>query len=54
MQHEANRLPLGCALPGGAIVLTAVSDARPVLGAEEVAGLQIGSSVSVIGGVSLI
>ena len=37
-----------------AIVLTAVSDARAVLGAEEVAGLQIGSSVSVIGGVSLI
>src|SRR5687767_10970930 len=40
--------------PGGAIVLTAVSDARVVLGAEEVAGPQIGSSVSVIGGVSLI
>ena len=35
-------------------MLTAVSDARAVLGAEEVAGLQIGSSVPVIGGVSLI
>jgi hypothetical protein len=30
-------------------VLTAVSDARAVLGAKEVAGLQIGSSVSLIG-----
>ena len=35
-------------------MLTAVSDAGAVLGAEDVAGLQIGSSVSVIGGVSLI
>ena len=34
--------------------MTAVSDARAVLGAKEVAGLQIGSSVSDIGGVSLI
>jgi hypothetical protein len=40
--------------PGGAIVLTAVSGARAVLGAQEVASLQFGSSVSVIGGVSLI
>ena len=35
-------------------MLTAVSDASVVLGAEEIAGLQIGSSFSGIGGVSLL
>ena len=34
--------------------MSAVSDAGAFLDAEEVAGLQIGSSVSDIGGVSLI
>jgi hypothetical protein len=47
-------LALRCAFPGGAMVLTSVSDAGAVLGAREVAGLHIGSSATVVGRVSLI
>jgi hypothetical protein len=35
------------------MVLTAVGDARAAMGTKEEAGLQIGSSVSVVGGVTL-
>jgi hypothetical protein len=51
---RVNKQALEKNTPGGVIVTTAMSDAGAVLGAEEVAGLQIGRSVSVMGGVSLL